>query len=460
MFKGIFLVFLLLITPPAIASDLNNVVDNIVGGDEKCDVFKENILSSVVEIRTFRINNEKINFLGDSVLKYEKSMTTGSIGSGFFISSDGYILTNNHVIADADRISVIFGGKEYKAELIGNDFYTDLAVLKINATTNNFFKLKEDINYNIGDEIVAIGNPYGFGISVSRGIISAKNRIIKDMEFFDLIQTDAHISKGNSGGPLLNCDGDVIGINTVLYRQDYDTNGVAFAVPINTNIINVINRLKESGYIQRGWIGIHGITTSSEIFNILNSKRNSGVFVLDVDKDSSADKAGIRPSDIIISYDGKSISSVEQLTKMIRESTVGSRVEIILLRNNRYLKIKVRIQDSPENSKYVEDNIEEIFVEFLGMSLLETNDYTINKYRLYSDLNGLYVINVKKGSFAEYYGLEVGDTLLFINQTKLDSKKTLQKTLAEIKNKEEFLLIVRKKTGNNIILKLKSNIVN
>ena len=367
---------------------------------------------------------------------------------------------NNHVIADADRISVIFGGKEYKAELIGNDFYTDLAVLKINATTNNFFKLKEDINYNIGDEIVAIGNPYGFGISVSRGIISAKNRIIKDMEFFDLIQTDAHISKGNSGGPLLNCDGDVIGINTVLYRQDYDTNGVAFAVPINTNIINVINRLKESGYIQRGWIGIHGITTSSEIFNILNSKRNSGVFVLDVDKDSSADKAGIRPSDIIISYDGKSISSVEQLTKMIRESTVGSRVEIILLRNNRYLKIKVRIQDSPENSKYVEDNIEEIFVEFLGMSLLETNDYTINKYRLYSDLNGLYVINVKKGSFAEYYGLEVGDTLLFINQTKLDSKKTLQKTLAEIKNKEEFLLIVRKKTGNNIILKLKSNIVN
>ena len=237
MFKKIFLFSLLLVTSPAIADDLNKVVDHIVGDVYKCDVFKENIFSSVVEIKTFKINDEKINFLKDDLLKYERSMTSDSIGSGFFISDDGYILTNNHVVVDADKISVIFNNKEYKAELIGSDFYTDLAVLKINATTNNFFKLKEDINYNIGDEIVAIGNPYGFGISVSRGIISAKNRIIKDMEFFDLIQTDAHISKGNSGGPLLNCDGDVIGINTVLYRQDYDTNGVAFAVPINANII-------------------------------------------------------------------------------------------------------------------------------------------------------------------------------------------------------------------------------
>ena len=459
--KLFFIFFLLLVTPPAIANDINQLVDVVVGGGSKCNVFNENILSSVVEIKTFKINDEKINLLKDNVLKYEKSMVSDSVGSGFFISNDGYILTNNHVIDGADKILVVFNNKEYKAELIGNDFYTDLAVLKINVTSNNFFDLKENIDYNIGDEIVAIGNPYGFGLSVSRGIISAKNRIIKNMEFFDLIQTDAHISKGNSGGPLLNCNGDVIGINTVLYRRDYDTNGVAFAIPINSNTITVINRLKESGYIQRGWIGIRGITIDNDIFSILNSKRTNGVFVLDVDKDSSADRAGIRPSDIVVSYDGKSISTTEQLTKMIRESTVGSRVEVIVLRNNKYLKIKVKIQDSPENNKYTENNTDEIFIEFLGASLLEINDYTINKYKLYSGLNGLYVVNVRNDSFAEYYGLEAGDIILFINQTKLTSKKDLEKVITEIKNKEEFLLMVRKNNGNNnVVLKLKSNIIN
>ena len=141
---------------------------------------------------------------------------------------------------------------------------------------------------------------------------------------------------------------------------------------------------------------------------------------------------------------------------MIRESTVGSRVEVIVLRNNKYLKIKVKIQDSPEN------NADEVFIEFLGASLLEINDYTINKYKLYSGLNGLYVVNVRNDSFAEYYGLEAGDIILFINQTKLTSKKDLEKIITEIKNKEEFLLMVRKNGGNNnnIVLKLKSNIIN
>lgn len=419
-------------------------------------VIKEKI-DTVVEVKTFKLDNEKITRLNDDTINYTQSLVNNSVGSGFFISEDGYILTNNHVIDGADRIEVYSNGEKYRAELIGSDFYTDIALLKININNAKYIELENSVFYEVGDEVIAMGNPHGLGISVSKGIISGLNRSMENIEFFNLIQVDIGITKGNSGGPLLNCNGDIIGINTILYHNNNkNIGGVALAIPID-DVINIAKALKENGYVQRGWLGISGIDADKDLLKIVGSTRTSGVFVVNVDKVSSAYKSGVRPSDIIVSFDGKKLENNNQLIRMIRNTSVGDSVSLLILRNGKYIKFRVKVMDSPENSTYY-TNIN--YINFMDMVAVEINDDVINKYKLYSKSKGLYIIDVKKGGFADYYNIEVGDTILFINQREINTKKDYELALSEIRKSKEFLMVINKKNKNNIVLKLNYNIIN
>ena len=460
----IFLLFLIVCSNTFATNDVVNEDENneVINLNTVCDrdfkeVIKE-VIPSVVEIKTFKIDDERISNIDNNLINYTKSLTVNSVGTGFFISSDGYILTNNHVVDGADNISVYFNNKKYEAELIGSDFYVDIALLKINVDNVDYIKIGNNIKYEVGDDVIAIGNPHGLGISVTKGMISGVNRSMENIEFFNLIQVDIGISKGNSGGPLLNCNGDLIGINTMLYHNNEENAGpVAFAIPIS-DVITTIESLKELGYVQRGWLGVSGIDANEELLKIIGSERTSGVFVVNVEEDGPSYKGGIRPSDVIVSFDGKKVKTNDELIRMIRNTAVGTNVPVLVLRNGKYIKLRVKISDSPENNRYYNKDIN--YISFMDMIAVEINDYIINKYKLYSKTKGLYIIDVKKGGLADYYGIEVGDVILFINQKEINSKKDYELAINEIKDKKEFLMIINKKNKDNIVLKLNYSIVN
>ncbi|MBO4956995.1 MAG: trypsin-like peptidase domain-containing protein [Rickettsiales bacterium] len=449
----------------------SDVIEQILTNNKCSDISSivEKLIPSVVQIKAFKINNQAI-YTNGNYFDYKELMDLHSIGSGFIISEDGYILTNNHVIENADNISVYLNDTEYNAELIGADEYQDIALLKINSKIKlTPINISNNVEYKVGDNIIVMGNPYGLGISVTSGIISATNRHIKEIELGNLIQIDAPVNKGNSGGPLLDCNGNLIGINTISYFDITDKNNtiknsIGFAIPINT-VLNTVDKLKEFGYIQYGWLGINGNNIDNDIFKILNSKRKTGIFVLDVVKNSPADKAGILVGDIIISYAGKHVTTFNQLLSLIRGSTVGSGVDILVLRNNKYIKLRATIVDSSENNKYnnIDEKIRLNSVEFMDMIITKIDDNFTEKYEVYNNRHGMYVIDVKKGGLADYYGIEIGDIILTINQFQLTNKNNYLSAIDNLKlngNKNFFMIIKKKKNKENIVLKLNFNLIN
>lgn len=452
-----------------INKEINKENEVITKNEENENISKilDKVLQSVAQVKAFKVNDESIIGNKNNYFDYKESMNLNSIGSAFIISDDGYLLTNNHVVDGADSIIIYLNNIEYKAELIGSDFYKDIALLKINSKQKLVpMKLIEDIKYNVGDKVLAIGNPYGLGISISSGIISALDRNIKDIELNNLIQIDALINKGNSGGPLIDYNGNIIGINTILYSNSKNNNGssLGFAIPINSTL-ETINKLKEFGYIQYGWLGISGNDINNDIFEILNSKRRTGVFVTNVNKNSPADKAGILVGDIIISYSGKHISTFNQLLSFIRATAVDSSVDVLVLRNGKYIKLKATIEDSPENNKYnvVNEKIKKNSVEFMDMIITKIDDNFVDKYEIYNHKNGMYVVDVKKNGLADYYNIEVGDIILTINQFQLKTKNDYDSAISNLKlnkNKNFFMIIKKKKDKKNIVLKLNFNLIN
>lgn len=442
------------------------------------DVYNR-ISQSVLQIKSFKINDMVINGNNGNYYSYKKSMELYSVGSGFVISEDGYILTNNHVIDGADEIMVYLKNIEYKAELIGSDFYQDVALLKINSRAKlTPLTLKEDIKYNVGEEIIAVGNPYGLGISVSSGIISAVNRSISEIDMNNLIQIDAIINRGNSGGPLFNCNGEVIGMNTILYFNNINKNnttldvngnknnndfGVGFAIPADV-IMSIVDKIKEVGYIQKGWIGIKGQNIKSDILKIINSKKQSGVMVIDITSGSPANNAGILIGDVIISYNNTNIVDNNQLLHLIKNTDVDSTADVLVLRNGRYLRIKVKVADSPEINKYneVDESIKTNSIEFMDIILTKIDENLVEKYKIYNNKYGMYVLKVKEKSIANYYGIEAGDVVLNVNQFSTNTKEDFLSAINNIKlsGKKEFFMILKKKNDKkNILLKLNTNLI-
>ncbi len=336
-----------------------------------------------------------------------------ALGSGFIISSNGTVITNNHVIKGADDILVRVGGdKDYKAEVLGADPLSDIAVLKI-ISEEKFIPVDfgDSDKSRIGDWVIAIGNPFGLGGTVTAGIISARNRDIGLSRYEDFIQTDASINQGNSGGPLFNMDGEVIGINTAILGQSGSI-GIGFAIPSNS-AEKVIDQLIKYGETKRGWLGVRIQVVSKEIAEAAKLIEPKGAFVASVADNSPSDKAGIKNGDIIIKFNGTPINEMKELPKIVAQTEVGKVVEVIVWRNGKEIVKKIKLgrletSDDFKVERPTENKISEIEKLKISVRLVNKND--LRERNLPSNTKGLVITDIKPESPIDY--LNVGNIII------------------------------------------------
>lgn len=389
-----------------------------------------------------------------------------SIGSGFLISKDGFIVTIFHVVEDASEITVsLSDGAKYKAKVIGVDKKTDLALLKINPEKElKFVKFGDSDKSRIGDWAIIIGNPYGLGGSVSVGIVSARSRDINNNQSDDFIQTDAAINKGNSGGPMFNVRGEVIGINTAIYSPSGGSIGIGFA-RTSATATQVIRQLKEQGEVTRGWLGISVQDVSEEIAESMKIEKNRGAFVTEVTKDGPAEKGGIIPTDVIIKLDEQEISEMKILPRTVSKFPVGKSVKVTLLRRGKlkYLTVKVgKMRDEDIKKAEIKPVEKRVLVkpavQIMGLGLLEINDRIRKSKNLDNNLEGLLVAEITPKSEAAEKGIIQGDIILSANQTPVGSVDELKQKIEDSRkttNKKLFLFLKRNEANYPVVLTVK-----
>jgi len=417
----------------------------------------EEILPTVVSISTN----------GNRDIEYTKSDEKFSgAGSGFIISKDGYIVTNNHVIEGADEISVtLHATKEsLNADVIGFDRTTDLALLKIKSPRElPYVSFNKSDDYKEGDWIIVVGNPFNLGVSVSTGIISAKNRNLGVGTLNNFIQTDAAINKGNSGGPMFNLSGEVIGINSAIFSPSGGNVGVGFAIPSST-ILPIVQQIKKNGFVKRSWLGIYGQDVTKEMARALNMRSTYGVIVTDVQKNSPASLGGLNVSDVILYVDGEKINNVGDLHEIIMKTEIGSSQTIKVLRKGSVVKLKVDISESQEENNYNREyeRIAGEAINFLGMKMAIIDNKTRNYFGLNTSAQGLYVIKVNEESVANYTGIHEGDIIETINQVKIQTKDEFNELIKDIdRHNRDYVLLLIKRSGSVIVetLPLKTNLI-
>lgn len=411
----------------------------------------DNILPTVVTINTIKNNTYNTEY------NTEETPETVSLGSGFLISEDGYIITNYHVIKDGEKVNIKLKGSEtnFPAEIVGVDEIMDIALLKISIKNKlPYVEFDQTKNYKVGDIVVVAGNPYNLGVSVSTGIISALNRNLKMNSFDNFIQTDASINKGNSGGPMFNLRGKVIGLTSAIYSPDGSNVGIGFAMPA-TDLLPLIEELKRYGYVKRGTIGIVVENIQKEIFQILDTAtRRYGVIITDIKPDSPADRAGLLVSDIILKYNGKRVRNARELSLLITSTEIGSRVKLDILRNNKVISITVKTEENKDNYKY-DQEYEALLskaVEAFDAVLIPVNRESKKKFDIKAN-DGMYVLKTQKGGLADKKGIRSGDIILSINQDQATSGDVILQNIhkAELDNSKYVFIIVKSATKNNLI---------
>ena len=371
-----------------------------------------------------------------------------SLGSGFIIKDNGTVITNNHVIAGADDILIKVNSKEYKAKVIGADPYMDIAVLKMQ--TNDKFspvKFGDSDKARVGDWVVAIGNPFGLGGTVTSGIISARNRDIGMTRYDDFIQTDASINQGNSGGPLFNLKGEVVGINTAIIAPGQSGSiGIGFAIPANA-ASKVIDQLVNYGETRRGWLGVRIQEVTKEIADVEKLKKPSGALVASVGENSPADKAGLKAGDIILEFDGKKINSMRELPKAVAGTEVGKRVELKIWRNKRLISKKLnlgRLESSEEfKTKQNETpNIKkEIKIDSLKIIVRDVNENDIKTRKLGKNTKGALIVEILNRSPLQN-SLNTNDIILEVQKKPITNSENLNKVVEDIIKKGEKTLLL------------------
>ena len=371
-----------------------------------------------------------------------------ALGSGFIINKEGLVVTNNHVIQGAEDIFVsVNGSLEYKAKVIGKDPYMDLAVLKIES--NDKFQpvsFGDSDKARVGDWVIAIGNPFGFGGTVTSGIISSRNRDIGLTRYDDFIQTDASINQGNSGGPLFDLSGKVIGINTAIIAPGASGSiGIGFAIPSNP-ASKVIDQLIKYGETKRGWLGVRIQQVTKEIAEVEKLEKAQGALVASVSEKSPADKAGIKAGDIILEFDGKKVDTMRTLPKLVAQTEVGKRVTLKIWRNQKLISKKVKLgrlesseQFKAETQKQTEtDTTNFLKVENLKISIRDLNKNDINERKLPKNTTGVVVTEIFKGSPLIF--LSENDIIVELQKKKITSSKQFSNLIKEIIQKGEKTL--------------------
>lgn len=367
---------------------------------------------------------------------------SSSLGSGFVIDPDGTVVTNNHVIEDADNIEVIFpDGRRLKAELLGADPKTDLAVLKIQSEEIfDFVALGDSDAMRIGDWVMAIGNPFGLGGSVSIGIISAIGRDINSGPYDNYIQTDAAINRGNSGGPLFNMNGEVIGINTAIISPSGGSIGIGFSVPTEL-ASNIISQLREFGETRRGWLGVRIQPVTDDIAESLGMVETKGALVAGVIPDGPVEGI-MQAGDIIITFDGKKVASVRDLPRIVAESPVGKEVEVDVLRKGALEQIKVklgRLEDGERQMANAEANTNNVtenenpVIELMGMQLGELTDEAREMFDIVENVNGVLISAVEYASRAFEKEIEPGQVIVEVSQEGVATPQDVQNVIDELR---------------------------
>jgi serine protease Do len=376
-----------------------------------------------------------------------------SLGSGFVIDPSGIIVTNNHVIADADEIVVRFhDDTSLPAELVGRDEKTDVAVLRVKPDKPlPALAIGDSSKARVGDWVIAIGNPFGLGGTVTAGIISARQRDINSGPYDAFIQTDAAINKGNSGGPLLNIDGEVIGINTAIYSPSGGSVGIGFAVP--TSIAeNVISQLREFGETRRGWLGVHIQTVTDDIAQSLDLKEPRGALVANVTEGGPAEKAGIRAGDIILKFDGKPVEKMRELPRLVAETPVGKEADVVVWRKGEEQSLTVSLGRLEEQEAQAAANGSSgsdsgaASVNELGVSLAGMDDKLRQEFNIPEGVNGVLITEVDPDGNAADKQLQAGDVIVEVNQDPVLSPGDVASRIAAAveAGKESVLLLVNR----------------
>jgi len=364
-----------------------------------------------------------------------------SLGSGFVIDPSGYVVTNNHVIDGADEIKVIFAdGESLSAELIGRDAKTDLALLKIEHEGDDFpfVPFGDSNDSRVGDWVMAIGNPFGLGGTVTAGIISAINRDINAGPYDDFIQTDASINRGNSGGPLFNMNGEVVGVNTAIISPSGGSIGIGFSIPAATAVA-VIEQLREFGETRRGWLGVRIQSVTEEIAEGLGMDEPKGALVAGVNPEGPAQDAGIEPGDVIIVFDGKDVSEMRDLPKLVAETTIGRAVDILVIRagNEKALSVEIARLDEAETADATDgkDNKEDESgtAQVLGLGLSRLTTANRNEYNVPADVDGVLVTYIDPASAAAQKGIRRGDVIVEVAQNDVRSPSDVSERVEEEK---------------------------
>lgn len=381
-----------------------------------------------------------------------------SLGSGFIIDTSGIVVTNNHVIADADEINVILNdGTKIKAEVMGRDKKTDLAVLKFKPEKPLVsVKFGDSDKLRLGEWVVAIGNPFSLGGTVTAGIVSARNRDINSGPYDNYIQTDAAINRGNSGGPLFNLDGEVIGVNTAIISPSGGSIGIGFAVPSKT-VSGVVDQLRQYGETRRGWLGVRIQQVTDEIAESLNIKPARGALIAGVDDKGPAKPAGIEPGDVIVRFDGKDIKEMKDLPRAVADTAVGKAVDVLIIRKGKEETRQVTLGRLQDDDKPVQASVKSstpeadkpVTQKALGLDLAALSKDLRTKFKIKESVKGVIVTGVDSGSDAAEKRLSAGDIIVEVAQEAVTNGADVKKRIDQLKKdgKKSVLLLVSNADG-------------
>jgi serine protease Do len=390
-----------------------------------------------------------------------------SLGSGFIIDPSGIVVTNNHVIADGDEITVILNdGTRLKAQLLGKDTKVDLAVLKV-ATDHPLKAVKfgDSDKLRLGEWVIAIGNPFSLGGTVTAGIVSARNRDINSGPYDNYIQTDAAINRGNSGGPLFNLEGEVVGINTAIISPSGGSIGIGFSVPAKT-AVPVIDQLKQFGETRRGWLGVRIQLVTDEIAESLSIKPPHGALVAGIDDKGPAKPAGIEAGDVIVKFDGKDIHEMRDLPRVVADTTVGKAVEVIIIRKGHEETKTVtlgRLEDGEKqmaeakpDAKVDAPEQKSVVKRALGLDLANLDGGLRSKYKIKDGIEGVVIVGVDPASPAGSKSLSAGDVVLEVQGEAVTSSDAMQSRLDQLKRdgRKVVTLLISKPGGDTQLVAL------
>jgi serine protease Do len=410
----------------------------------------ERVIPAVVNIKSKRVVRNSLSsdpLFRDFFRRFFRDMprerVQRNLGSGVIVSSDGYILTSNHLVEKAEEIEVILPDRrEFDAEIIGTDNQSDVAVIKIEGDDLPVLPTGDSDRLRLGETVIAIGYPFGVGQTVTRGIVSALGKTLELVNYEDFIQTDAAINPGNSGGALINIDGELIGINTAIVSRSGGSQGIGFAIPINL-ATSIMESIIDHGYVVRGYLGVMLQDVTQGMARVFGMEGNRGALISEVMDDTPADRAGIRSGDVIVSFNGKRVDDTNDLKSMVAGVTPGRKAEVELIRDGEKKTVEVEIGEMPDRGRELREDSDEGSSLFVGVGLRNLNDYLRNRLNIPDEVRGVVVTELSRSSAAAEAGIKEGDVIVEVNREKVENVDDMREIVEELDSDTAVVRIFR-----------------